>query len=150
MVMLCNHCIALTTATTRTWWFLLLSDCSFQWVVPTDSGQDCVIDQSSQQRSDLLAITSDLRLCWYSVCEGREADDGTHGSSEASGTCEGRDSSGACDTGGIMIIERLALISNKNLLSKLKKLKHSKSIPSNFQPSIFIRMLNLWRSVTIH
>ena len=76
-----------------------------------DTGQDCVMDEGSQQRSDLLAITPDLCLHWYSVCEGGGA----------------REGSGAREEEG-MKIEQLATLSKDDLLSELKKLKFCKLI----------------------
>ncbi|XP_064396222.1 spatacsin-like isoform X6 [Halichondria panicea] len=83
----------------------------FHWVAAIDTGQDCVMDEGSQQRSDLLAITPDLCLHWYSVCEGGGA----------------REGSGAREEEG-MKIEQLATLSKDDLLSELKKLKFSDSI----------------------
>ena len=79
----------------------------FHWVAAIDTGQDCVMDSGSQRRSDLLAITPDLCLHWYSVCEGGGARD-----------CEG------------MKIEQLATFSKDNLHSELRKLKLGKFIMS--------------------
>lgn len=77
----------------------------FHWVSAIDTGQDCVMDEGSQQRSDLLAITPDLCLHWYSVCEGGGAREGEE-----------------------MKIEQLATLSKDDLLSELKKLKFCKLI----------------------
>lgn len=93
----------------------------------TVTGQDCVVDEGSQRKSSLLAITFDLRLCWYSVCEGSEAG----GASEGSGAKKAKR----------MKIQQLATLSKNDLSSKLAKLKQRKPIWTSYVCMLTLSLL---------
>ncbi len=111
------------------------TDCRFSWVAPATTGQDCVVDEGSQRRSDLLAVTFDLRLCWYSVCEGGGAcdeggdggdgDDGAGDAGDGDGAGEGGDDDGAAGDGAGegMNIQQLTTLSKHDLKVELTKLQ---------------------------
>ena len=76
------------------------------------STRDCVVDQTSQQKSEILAISPTFNLCWYSVCEG-----GGRGDTGE----KGGDS-------GALVIENLAVMTKNELCAELRKLDHRKEI----------------------
>ena len=72
-----------------------------------------MVDQTSQQKSEILAVSPTFNLCWYSVCEGSGGSD--------SDTSEEGDSE-------TMVIENLAVMTKNELSVELRKLDHRKEI----------------------
>ena len=95
----------------------MLHVCRYQWVLSSSAQQDCVVDQRSECKSNLLAVTSSLDCQWFSV-------------SDVQGVtmpAEGVEPEQAEESPNGVRVQQMGVLKKAELCTKLRKLDFRKS-----------------------
>ncbi len=98
----------------------VLMPCSYNWVVPVRTQQDCVLDQNRDGNSEFLAITTSLECRWYTVSEKLPLGETTTSPDDKRVEKENYD--------GSIKLELLATLKATELCNKLRKMDFRKPL----------------------